>query len=130
MQWNCPHCGILLAISDDTMGTGWSFSRCYKCGGFALIRRTEVNVIKVDKAPLGERVILPEASHNPSVGLMSEGAMKNFSRHFSQAAPNSSKGEKPIVRPAGSSQRTAVPPPPFSTPCWQELSSSALPDLK
>lgn len=69
MQWSCPHCGVSLTVSDDTLGTGWSFSRCYKCGGFALIRKAEINIIKVDKAPPGERIILPEASPNPPAAL-------------------------------------------------------------
>src|SRR5687767_11704308 len=83
MQWSCPHCGIALAITDETLGTGWSFSRCYKCGGFALIRRAEINVIKVDKAPPGERVILPEASMSPSQGLISEKATQKYAKHSS-----------------------------------------------
>ncbi len=61
MQWNCPQCGVYLTLPQESLGTGWAFSRCYQCAGFALIRRTEVNVIKVDRAPPGERVLLPEA---------------------------------------------------------------------
>lgn len=67
MRWNCPHCGIQLAVADDKLPTGWAFSRCFKCGGFGLIRRMEVNVIKVDKAPPGEKVLLPEASEEPRI---------------------------------------------------------------
>jgi hypothetical protein len=81
MQWSCPHCGVHLAISDETLGTGWSFSRCYKCGGFALVRKTEINVIKVDKAPPGEKVLLPEASGDPTNGLMSEKATQKYVKH-------------------------------------------------
>ena len=65
MRWSCPHCGVNLAVADDKLGSGWSFSRCYKCGGFALVRRSEVNLIKVDKAPAGENVLIPEASETP-----------------------------------------------------------------
>ncbi len=64
MQWNCPHCGIFLIIPAQSLGTGWSFSRCCKCSGFALIRRAEINVIKVDKAPPGEKIIVPEIAQN------------------------------------------------------------------
>ena len=81
MQWSCPHCGIHLALSMDKVGSGWSFSRCYKCGGFALIRKAEVNVIKVDKAPPGERVLLPEATETPAAGLTSEDASQKLAKH-------------------------------------------------
>ncbi len=78
MQWSCPHCGVSLAIPNEKVGAGWSFSRCYKCGGFALVRRTEVNIIKVDKAPPGERVLLPEASEDPATTMLSKKALNNF----------------------------------------------------
>lgn len=64
MRWSCPHCGTSLGLNDDKIGAGWAFSRCYRCAGHALIRRPEVNVIKVDRAPSGERVLLPEAHEN------------------------------------------------------------------
>jgi len=103
MQWCCPHCGVTLAVPYDTLGTGWSFSRCYKCGGFALIRRAEVNIIKVDKAPPGEKVILPEAGTDPTAGLLNEEAAQKFAKHTSKI-----KAEKPTIKPA----RTHLPPPP------------------
>lgn len=81
MQWNCPHCGTGLAVANDALKTGWSFSRCYKCGGFALVRKTEINIIKVDKAPPGERIILPEASADPTAGLMSSQATARYTKH-------------------------------------------------
>ena len=43
-----------------SLGLGWSFSRCHSCQGLALIRQTEVHVIKVDKVPLGERILAPQ----------------------------------------------------------------------
>lgn len=45
MRWNCPHCSTALAISDEKLGNGWSFSRCYKCAGFALVRRNEAKIV-------------------------------------------------------------------------------------
>jgi hypothetical protein len=89
-----------LSVSEDTLGTGWSFSRCYKCGGFALIRRAEINIIKVDKAPPGERVILPEASKDPTTAMLSEDATQKLARHM---AFKPQKSEKAPVQP---------PPPP------------------
>src|SRR3954463_171422 len=95
MQWSCPHCGVTLAVPYETLGTGWSFSRCYKCGGFALIRRAEVNIIKVDKAPPGERVILPEASRDPANGMLSENATLQLAKHMS----NRPRTDNPTVQP-------------------------------
>lgn len=86
MRWSCPHCGINLAIGDDKLGPGWSFSRCYKCGGFALVRRAEVNLIKVDRAPAGENVLLPEATETPYEQLSDE-ATRNLASYRRAATP-------------------------------------------
>ncbi len=94
MRWSCPHCGINLAVSDDKMGSGWSFSRCYKCGGFALVRRAEINLVKVDRAPAGEHIILPEASEEPEAALMSNEATENLARLRRESA------EKAAIRQA------------------------------
>ncbi len=106
MQWSCPHCGVSLVISDDTLGTGWSFSRCYKCGGFALIRKAEINIIKVDKAPPGERIILPEASVNPASVLVTAENSKKTKKQISEsvitAPPEFSVKSKKLVNPADS----------------------------
>ncbi|OFZ22805.1 MAG: hypothetical protein A2X94_11925 [Bdellovibrionales bacterium GWB1_55_8] len=101
MRWNCPHCGVNLAISDEKIGSGWSFSRCYKCGGFGLIRRAEINLMKVDKAPIGENILLPEASEAP---VMSQQATQNLERLLT---------EKPTIRPAARKRENAdtVAPP-------------------
>src|SRR4051794_13335401 len=82
MRWNCPHCGTNLAVADDKLGSGWSFSRCYRCSGHALIRRSDVNLIKVNGAPNGERVLLPESSEQPHAPqVMSQDALQNFVRY-------------------------------------------------
>ncbi len=82
MQWNCPHCGTSLALRDDSFTGGWSFAKCFQCAGHALIRRTEINVIKVDKAPPGEKVLLPERSADMSIGALSEPAVKEYVKHL------------------------------------------------
>jgi hypothetical protein len=78
MQWSCPHCGTTLALSDQQMSSGWSFSKCFKCTGFALVRKAEINVIKVDKAPPGENILLPEARETASIAMMSEKEAKKL----------------------------------------------------
>lgn len=110
MRWNCPHCGTHLGIADDKMSTSWSFSRCYQCAGYALIRKSEVNIIKVDRAPAGEKVLLPESSENP---LLSEAATRTLNRYTNSAsnanasamnaaaaASAASSNEKSVVKPA------------------------------
>lgn len=92
MRWGCPHCGVNLAISDDKLGSGWSFSRCYKCGGFALVRRAEVNLVKVDRAPAGEHIVLPEAVEDSST-MLSEEATQKLARYRKENA------EKAAARP-------------------------------
>ena len=96
MRWNCPHCSVMLAISDEKLGAGWSFSRCYKCGGFALVRKQDIGLIKVDRAPQGENVLLPDATEQP---MMSQSATDHLHRHISQ----------------GPEPRIFSPPPPPST---------------
>jgi hypothetical protein len=61
MRWNCPHCWSGLAMADEKMPDGWAFSSCYKCTGFALVRRGARNIIKVDSAPAGENVLIATA---------------------------------------------------------------------
>lgn len=93
MRWSCPHCGTNLAAADDKVGTGWSFSRCYKCGGFGLVRQAQVNVIKVDKAPAGEKILLPEAEEQP---LMSQSAITQMAKHLE--ASKAGTAAAPIIR--------------------------------
>lgn len=129
MNWRCPHCGISLAISDEALGTGWSFSKCYKCGGFALIRRTEINIIKVDKAPPGERVILPEAGNEPLQGLMGRNATQKMNKHLNE---KNQKTAPPPFHSAHGTQRTfdistaALPEPLPEVPDGKAVSSSSL----
>ena len=87
MNWNCPHCGVLLALQETQIGPGWSFSKCYTCGGFALIRRAEINVIKVDQAPPGEKVLLPERSSDSAVAVLSQEASARLLKIKSMQPP-------------------------------------------
>lgn len=101
MRWNCPHCGTALDVNDDKLGSGWSFSRCYRCSGHALIRRAEVNVIKVNGAPTGEQVLLPDsppAKSNES--LLREQFHKTARNILNQPRPTPATGSA-IRPPAG-----------------------------
>lgn len=117
MRWNCPHCGVNLAIADEKIGSGWSFSRCYKCGGFGLIRRAEVNLIKVDRAPAGENVLLPEASEQP-LSMLSESAIQNLTRmrkgniEKTLLRDPSAAGELPLPLPSAAPQAQSAQMPP------------------
>lgn len=58
MRWNCPHCQAALEVEDQQLQVGWNFSRCSSCRGHSMVRRTEVNVVRLDHAPgTGETVI-------------------------------------------------------------------------
>src|SRR5688572_18274201 len=61
MRWNCPHCQTALAVSDDELGTSWSYSKCYQCANYSLVRKTDVNLVKVDQMPAGEKPLFPQA---------------------------------------------------------------------
>ncbi len=91
MRWNCPHCAVALAISDETLGDQWNFSRCFQCGGFGLIRRTEVNLVKLDKAPQGEKVLQPQKAEPV---LMNREATENLARLRSQIDEQTKVQEK------------------------------------
>jgi|GEM_PF-6408765 len=69
MLWNCPHCNIKLKVVDEKVGTGWTFSRCCKCAGIALIRKPEASVVKVDRVPSGESILLSEICELPQSTL-------------------------------------------------------------
>lgn len=135
MRWSCPHCGVMLAVAEHVLGTGWSFSRCFKCGGFALVRRAEINVIKVDKAPPGERVILPEASADSSTGLPSEKVVKTVEKY---SAPKIQKPTQSTSSPLLSNQNSltqlqsidissAILPEPLPEIRGERKSSKAIP---
>lgn len=59
MRWNCPHCGVALSVSEERVTRAWSFSRCYNCSGFSLVRRADIQLLKVKKTQDGRGLILP-----------------------------------------------------------------------
>jgi predicted Zn finger-like uncharacterized protein len=114
MRWNCPHCGTNLAVADEKVGSGWSFSRCYKCAGYGLVRRSDVTLIKVDRAPEGEPVLLPEA-HENATAMLSDTATRNLNRIAANAATRSTPAinvtgaAKPVVRTAAARGAPSAP---------------------
>lgn len=99
MRWNCPHCGVQLAASDEQLSPDWSFSRCCQCGGFALIRRPNIELIRTGEPPASETYIETSSLQVPA---------------FVKPQPLSAQ-PKPVVRPAAA--RMSPPPPPaFSYP--------------
>lgn len=102
MRWNCPHCGIALVVSDDKLTGSWSFSRCVQCDGYALVRRPDLNLIRVNHVPRGQEVIQPEAV----------------------------AGDKPVIRPSTRQIQKKAPnpvptmatsPAPAPSPAGQEM---------
>lgn len=83
MRWNCPHCGVRLSVADDQLTSGWSFSRCSKCTGYSLVRKAEVNLIKVDRAPRGEKIVLPE-EENALLGEQIVNRLNQYPAHYNK----------------------------------------------
>ena len=88
MRWSCPHCQTNLAIADEKIGPKWAFSRCYKCGAFALVKKPDSNVIKVERAPHDQNILLPEASETP---VLSHDATRNLTAILERSNPDISK---------------------------------------
>ncbi len=65
MRWNCPHCKADLSLSDALLTGGWSISRCSSCQGHALMKAAEVSLIKLDRVPENEPILLAE----PAAGV-------------------------------------------------------------
>ena len=100
MRWNCPHCSAQLALADEKLNAQWSFARCYKCGGTSMLRTQTPIPVKVDRAPAGEILHLPEATEQP---LLSKDAQANFNRIV--------HGPKPSIRTAERRSRKPQPAP-------------------
>lgn len=86
MRWSCPHCRTPLAIKDDQTEGGWSFMRCYQCGGFSLVRKSDQRSMKVNRPPAQAQVHLPTGPENL---LLSKSAQS----HLDQIKDASRKAE-------------------------------------
>ncbi len=64
MRWNCPHCSVALAVPSDKLTNSWSFARCYSCGGFALVRKSQA-----DQASGEDTGTDLNMNTNPSLGM-------------------------------------------------------------
>ena len=85
------------------LGEGWNFSRCYQCGGFGLIRKAEINLVKVDRVPQGEQILLPELSGEP---LMGQNAMQNLQQMRAEI-----HNQKNLKQDSEKALRKMAPPP-------------------
>ena len=111
MRWNCPHCGTALAVSDDKLTASWSFSKCFQCNGYALVRRSDLNMIRIDQVPQGQAIIQSQAAApkipTSSLPLMNRAATDQLQQAYARigAAVNAatdsvSSDDKPVIRPA------------------------------
>ncbi|MEK6578970.1 MAG: hypothetical protein AABZ55_07065 [Bdellovibrionota bacterium] len=91
MRWSCPHCGVRSALADDKVGSDWEFSKCFSCGGYAMIRRPEVDLIKIDRAPTGQKILLPEESETTLLGAHAAQRLESL---------KISAAQKPFLEPA------------------------------
>jgi hypothetical protein len=116
MQWSCPHCRAQLVTSQNDLGSGWSFSRCAHCTGYSLIRKTEINVIRVDKAPPGEKLIPSQLWKSES-----KNTEPSISAHPISTHPNASPQTHPVsafdlAQQLHEKKQKSITPPPFIHP--------------
>ncbi|MCC7441352.1 MAG: SH3 domain-containing protein [Bdellovibrionales bacterium] len=107
MRWNCPHCSIELYLDDARVGNGWSFARCYSCAGFSLVRKSNVNTIRIDQAPTPETILQPQPSV-PRVEVPAQGPVANALTRLGVAQKN--LGEAQTSRPQVIPGRRTQPP--------------------
>lgn len=112
MKWNCPHCGTPIAVADHSLGSEWSFSRCYRCSGFSLVRAEDAQVIKAHSP---KAVAVPAAPPTEDFKLSAQ-ALKNLQalqerKTSARTEQNSSAGAVP-KRPSFLAQDIQPPPPP------------------
>lgn len=124
MRWNCPHCGVALSVSEERVTRAWSFSRCYNCSGFSLVRRAEMQLLRVRKTQDGRGLIIPsecemsEIPKIPSYQLIKDAPSGNHLTPPVIAAPqnvaqqisalNQLQAGKPVILP---SSRRSLPQP-------------------
>jgi hypothetical protein len=60
-----------------------------------MVRRSDVNLVKVDRAPPGEPVLLPEANEDPTA-LLSKTASQNLSRYSGATAAAQNAAQTPV----------------------------------
>ncbi len=96
MRWNCPHCSVALAVSDEKMGAGWTFSRCYKCGGFALIKQAEVSLIKIDRTPGNTGLQIPEGISAQAITQIQNAQTQQTALKSAQQSTLNSAPQQPL----------------------------------
>ena len=108
MRWNCPHCSVALSVADDSLNSGWSYAKCFNCSGFAMVRRTDVNLIKMPNAPSSSS---PQV--RPAAARRSAPSPATFPMASSDRLVTRPSSMKVIDEPRLQSTRPAVAPPAF-----------------
>ncbi len=92
-------------MANEQLPSGWAFSRCITCLGFALVRPGAKNIIKVDTAPAGENVLLPNSyTVSGRTEITSQLQADGSVAAVSSASP---AALKPIIKPA--KRRPSIP---------------------
>ena len=108
MRWNCPHCSVALSVADDSLNSGWSYAKCFNCSGFAMVRRTDVNLIKMPQAPSSSS---PQV--RPAAARRTIPNAPTFPMASSDRAMPRPVAAKPMAEPRPLVSRPAVTPPAF-----------------
>jgi hypothetical protein len=111
MRWNCPHCQSPITAA-EAVRNEWSFSKCHRCGGFALIKSGESNPIKIFQAPPGERILdtrdieVPRIVSAPIQPSLLQAAIPVQTRAVQEPAP--SRGSRMIPLLTGITSAVAL----------------------
>lgn len=97
MRWNCPHCGIDLAVADEKLGRGWSFSRCYQCGGFAVVRQQDRKIVRVDQDENGKGYVIEDQNTSIKPKVIKKETKSVPPKKISMAVPKAPEPKRRLV---------------------------------
>jgi hypothetical protein len=86
MRWNCPHCGTVLALTTQSLGSDWFFTKCYKCLGYSMVRAPRIEFMKIDQG--SRSAIEIESDFSAKVTLVSSPDAPAQAQTISQPTPN------------------------------------------
>lgn len=98
MRWNCPHCKTAIVVSASELRTQWTFTECFQCSGISLVRRNDINIIRVDRKPSGETIL---KSRSPFEQLNQTVFNAHAAMQVNQARASTTTTPKTIQRPDG-----------------------------
>ncbi len=105
MRSICPHCNTALSVADDKLTSGWSYLKCYKCAGFSMIRKQNIQLIKMAGQPSA-----PSHLSSPSLPPPPKNLAKKSSKIFQKISELEIK-QPPAVEMVAASEPVATSAP-------------------